>query len=407
MNANALFKLSYGLYIVSAKEGDKDNGCIVNTVMQTTAQPIRISTTISKDNYTHGIIMNTGKYNVSVLTQNTPMETIGRFGFQSGRDINKFDGINYKRTENDIAYPTENITAFMSCKVVGTTDLGTHTMFIAEIENCEIVSDDEPLTYAYYHKVKKGNTPKAAPTFVKTEENDITVGYKCTICGYIYKGDTLPADFICPICKRSASFFVKIENNNTAINNEKIIEKGKINMNLKGTKTEANLMAAFAGESQATNKYTYFASKATKDGYVQIANLFEETAGNEREHAKIWFKLLHDGIQSTEVNLKDAASGENYEWTEMYKGFAKEAKEEGFDEIARLFEGVADIEKEHETRYFTLLKNVQEGSVFKKTEVKIWKCFNCGHLHVSESAPEICPVCSHAKAFFEVKSENY
>jgi rubrerythrin len=178
-------------------------------------------------------------------------------------------------------------------------------------------------------------------------------------------------------------------------------------MNLKGTRTEANLMAAFAGESQATNKYTYYASKAKKDGYIQIASIFEETAGNEREHAKIWFKLLHDGIQSTEVNLKDAANGENFEWTEMYKGFAKEARAEGFEDIAKLFDGVASIEKEHETRYLTLLKNVQEGSVFKKTEIKIWKCSNCGHLHVSEFAPEICPVCSHPKDYFEVKAENY
>ena len=165
-------------------------------------------------------------------------------------------------------------------------------------------------------------------------------------------------------------------------------------MELKGSKTEANLMTAFAGESQARNKYTYFASKARKEGYVQIANLFEETANNEKEHAKIWFKLL-EGIGSTEENLKSAAEGENYEWTDMYATFAKEAKEEGFDKIAFLFESVAKIEKEHEERYLALLKNVQDRTVFQKGEIVIWQCSNCGHIHVGLQAPEVCPVCEH------------
>ena len=164
-------------------------------------------------------------------------------------------------------------------------------------------------------------------------------------------------------------------------------------MELKGSKTEANLMTAFAGESQARNKYTYFASKARKDGYVQIANIFEETANNEKEHAKIWFKLL-EGIGSTPENLLAAAEGENYEWTDMYATFAKEAKEEGFDRIAALFEGVAKIEKEHEDRYRALLSNVEEGKVFKRGDVVIWQCSNCGHIVVGTQAPEICPVCS-------------
>lgn len=177
---------------------------------------------------------------------------------------------------------------------------------------------------------------------------------------------------------------------------------------LKGTRTEANLMAAFSGEAQARTKYTYYASRAKKDGYNQIASLFEETAGNELEHAKLWFKFLHDGgIPSTVENLKDAAAGEHYEWTDMYANFANIAREEGFDEIARLMEGVAKIEKAHEERYLKLLENIEEGKVFSRNGVYIWKCTNCGHLHIGESAPQLCPVCSHPQAYFEIKAENY
>jgi len=179
-------------------------------------------------------------------------------------------------------------------------------------------------------------------------------------------------------------------------------------MELKGSKTEKNLMAAFAGESQARNKYTYYASKAKKDGYEQIAAIFEETANNEKEHAKLWFKELHGGaIPDTLDNLKDAAAGENYEWTEMYAEFAKVAREEGFDRIAFLFEGVGKIEKEHEERYKALLANVKEGKVFKKEEKMMWVCRNCGHVHFGESAPEVCPICSHPKAYFELRATNY
>ena len=179
-------------------------------------------------------------------------------------------------------------------------------------------------------------------------------------------------------------------------------------MDLKGTKTEKNLMEAFAGESQARNKYTFFASKAKKEGYEQIAAIFQETADNEKEHAKMWFKLLNGGdIPTTAENLKAAANGENFEWTDMYESMAKEAKEEGFDRIAYLFEAVGKIEKEHEERYLKLLDNVETGKVFDCGEVKVWKCRNCGHIHVGPKAPEVCPVCSHPKAFFEIKAENY
>lgn len=175
---------------------------------------------------------------------------------------------------------------------------------------------------------------------------------------------------------------------------------------LKGTKTEKNLLEAFAGESMARNKYTYFASKAKKEGYEQIAALFEETANNEKEHAKMWFKLL-DGIGSTAENLKAAAEGENYEWTDMYDKFAKEAREEGFDHIAQLFDSVGAIEKEHEERYLKLLKNVEDGIVFSKDGDTIWKCRNCGHICIGPKAPEVCPVCAHPQSYFEVKAENY
>ena len=176
---------------------------------------------------------------------------------------------------------------------------------------------------------------------------------------------------------------------------------------LKGTKTEQNLMTAFAGESQARNKYTYYASKAKKDGYEQIAAIFEETANNEKEHAKMWFKLPHGGIPDTVANLADAAAGENYEWTDMYATFAKEAEEEGFDEIARQFRGVAAIEKTHEERYRKLLANIDGGIVFSRDGDAVWECRNCGHIHIGKTAPEVCPVCAHPKAYFQLRKDNY
>ena len=178
-------------------------------------------------------------------------------------------------------------------------------------------------------------------------------------------------------------------------------------MELKGSKTEQNLMTAFAGESQAHVKYTYYQSRAKKDGYVQIGKYFEETARNEKEHAKIWFKLLHDGIAETAVNLQDAADGEHYEWTDMYKKFAEEAREEGFTKIAYLFEGVAEIEKHHEERYLALLNNIESGKVFKREGEVVWQCDNCGYIHVGAQAPKICPVCDHPQAHFQLYTKPY
>ena len=181
-----------------------------------------------------------------------------------------------------------------------------------------------------------------------------------------------------------------------------------MNMNLKGTKTEKNLLEAFAGESMARNKYTYYASKAKKDGYVQISKIFEETADNEKEHAKIWFKYLHDGkVPGTEANLKDAADGENFEWTDMYARMAAEARAEGFDEIADKFEMVGAIEREHEERYRKLLANIEGGLVFSRDGDCVWQCSNCGHIVVGSKAPDVCPVCDHEQAFFQLRAENY
>ena len=217
--------------------------------------------------------------------------------------------------------------------------------------------------------------------------------WKCKVCGYIYEGEELPADFTCPVCRQPASSFEKIEEAPKA---------GKY----AGTQTEKNLEAAFAGESQARNKYTYFSSVAKKEGYEQIAAWFLKTAENEKEHAKMWFKELN-GIGDTAENLLHAAEGENYEWTDMYDGFAKTAEEEGFPELAAKFRLVAAIEKHHEERYRALLHNVETAEVFAKSEVKVWECRNCGHIVVGTAAPEVCPVCSHPQSYFELNCENY
>ena len=211
--------------------------------------------------------------------------------------------------------------------------------------------------------------------------------WRCTVCGYIHEGP-LPADFVCPKCRQGADKFTKMKNP------------------YEGTKTEKNLMEAFAGESMARNKYTYFASVAKKAGYEQIAAIFLETAENEKEHAKLWFKAL-GGLGTCEENLLHAAEGENFEWTDMYYRMAIEADEEGFTDLAERFRKVAAIEKSHEDRYRKLLNNIETKSVFEKSGVTMWECRNCGHIVIGTSAPEICPVCNHPQSFFEVRKENY
>ncbi len=224
------------------------------------------------------------------------------------------------------------------------------------------------------------------------------MSWKCSICGYVYEGNELPDDFKCPKCGAGKAAFVEVK--------EEKEEKPVAKNPYAGTKTEKNLWEAFAGESQARNKYTYFASVAKKQGYEQIAALFLKTADNEKEHAKLWFKAL-GLLGDTEENLKAAADGENYEWTDMYDRMAKDADEEGFHDLAEQFRGVAAIEKTHEERYRKLLQNVELKEVFKKSEVKIWECRNCGHIVIGTEAPEICPVCKHPQAYFEVHAENY
>lgn len=213
--------------------------------------------------------------------------------------------------------------------------------------------------------------------------------FKCRVCGYECEGAAAPAE--CPVCKQKDPFDeVKTKKKNPYA----------------GTQTEKNLEIAFAGESEARNKYTYFASKAKKEGFEQIAALFLKTADNEKEHAKMWYKELY-GIGDTAENLATAAAGENYEWTDMYAGFAKTAEEEGFHELAEKFRGVAEIERHHEERYRALLHNVEAQEVFAKSEVKVWECRNCGHIVVGTEAPEICPVCAHPQSYFEVHAQNY
>jgi rubrerythrin len=217
--------------------------------------------------------------------------------------------------------------------------------------------------------------------------------YRCTVCGYIHEGP-LPADFVCPRCKQPASAF------------EKIVEASEVQNKYAGTKTEKNLMEAFAGESQARNKYTYFAQVAQRQGYEQIAELFLKTARNEQEHARLWYEALGQ-LGGTAENLLHAAEGENYEWTDMYDRFAKDADAEGFADLAERFRRVAAIEKTHEQRYRTLLNNVEMKKVFEKSEEKMWECRICGHLVVGKKAPDVCPVCSYAQSYFELRKENY
>ena len=271
------------------------------------------------------------------------------FGFQSGRDTNKFEAFEQcARGTNGIYYITEGTNAYISV------------------------------------------------TVTKTEDGQTI--WRCRICGYEYVGEELPDDFICPLCKHPASDF------------EKVVKKTEVKEmaanKYAGTQTEKNLQEAFAGESQARNKYTYFASVAKKEGYEQMSALFLKTADNEKEHAKMWFKELA-GIGDTKENLAAAAEGENYEWTDMYEGFAKTAEEEGFPELAAKFRAVGEIEKHHEERYRTLLKNIETAQVFEKSEVKVWECRNCGHIVVGTKAPEVCPVCNHPQSYFEVHEENY
>lgn len=401
MDKKAMYKLSYGLFVLTAKEAEKDNGCIINTAIQAASEPNQLSICVNKLNYTHDMVLRTGEFTVSVLSQNAKFDLFRQFGFQSGRDVNKFENFDAcARGANGICYITEGTNAYISVKVKKTEDLGSHTMFIGEITDMEVLSDAPSVTYAYYLENIK---PK--PQAVGKTESGQTV-WRCTICGYEYVGEELPEDFVCPLCKHPASDFEKVVKTVAAEKTEKTEEIKMAANKYAGTQTEKNLHEAFSGESQARNKYTYFASVAKKEGYEQMAALFLKTADNEKEHAKMWFKELA-GIGDTKANLAAAAEGENYEWTDMYEGFAKTAEEEGFPELAAKFRAVGEIEKHHEERYRALLKNIETAQVFEKSEVKVWECRNCGHIVVGTKAPEVCPVCAHPQSYFEVREENY
>ena len=393
MDKKAIYKLSYGLFVLTAKEGEKDNGCIINTAIQAASTPNQLSICVNKANYTHDMIQRTGEFTVSVLAQDAKYELFQHFGFQSGREVDKFEKYTrYLRGKNGICYITEGTNAYISVKVNKTEDLGSHTMFIGEITDMEVLSEVPSVTYEYYL-----NHIKPKPQAVGTTESGQTI-WRCTICGYEYVGEELPEDFICPLCKHPASDFEKVVKETE----ERTMAANKY----AGTQTEKNLQEAFAGESQARNKYTYFASVAKKEGYEQMASLFLKTADNEKEHAKLWFKELA-GLGDTRENLAAAANGENYEWTDMYEDFAKTAEAEGFPELAAKFRAVGEIEKHHEERYRALLKNIETARVFEKSEVKVWECRNCGHIVVGTKAPQVCPVCNHPQSYFEVHEENY
>ncbi len=393
MDKKAIYKLSYGLFVLTAKEGEKDNGCIINTAIQAASTPNQLSICVNKANYTHDMIQRTGEFTVSVLAQDAEYELFRHFGFQSGREVDKFEKYTRcLRGKSGICYITEGTNAYISVKVNKTEDLGSHTMFIGEITDMEVLREVPSVTYEYYL-----NHIKPKPQAVGTTESGQTI-WRCTICGYEYVGEELPEDFICPLCKHPASDFEKVVKETE----ERTMAANKY----AGTQTEKNLQEAFAGESQARNKYTYFASVAKKEGYEQMASLFLKTADNEKEHAKMWFKELA-GLGDTRENLAAAANGENYEWTDMYEDFAKTAEAEGFPELAAKFRAVGEIEKHHEERYRALLKNIETARVFEKSEVKVWECRNCGHIVVGTKAPQVCPVCNHPQSYFEVHEENY
>ena len=402
MDKKAMYKLSYGLFVLTAKEEGKDNGCIINTAIQAASDPNQVSICVNKLNHTHDMIQRTGEFTVSILSQNASFDLFKHFGFQTGREVDKFtDFTACARGANGIYYINDGTNAYISVKVTKTEDLGSHTMFIGTVTDMEVLSGVPSVTYEYYL-----NNIKPKPQAVSTTEEVQTV-WRCTICGYEYVGEELPADFVCPLCKHPASDFEKIVKKvETTQNTENKTEETAMANKYAGTQTEKNLQEAFSGESQARNKYTYFASVAKKEGYEQMAALFLKTADNEKEHAKMWFKELN-GIGDTKENLAAAAAGENYEWTDMYEGFAKTAEKEGFTELAAKFRAVGAIEKHHEERYRALLKNIETAQVFEKSEVKVWECRNCGHIVVGTKAPQVCPVCAHPQSYFEVHEENY
>ena len=453
MDNKAIFKIGYGLYVLTTRSNGRDNGCIVNTFTQIAQTPMRFGVSVCKDNFSCILLDESMDFNITVLDESAQFDVFKRFGFQSGKNVDKFAGLELPRSANGLYYLKDNANAVFSCRVLDKMDLGSHMFYLAEVTDMQVLNDNtETVTYSYYQRhikplpaattVPAGKTVwrcavcgyeyegeelpadytcplckhgaadfervSAAPAAPVRTTGTATAKWQCSICKYVYEGEELPADYICPKCKKGADKFVKITPDvpvaktiaqPTYIKEEKIME-------LKDSKTFANLQYAFGGESQARNKYTYYASKARKEGYEQIAALFEATANNEKEHAKLWFKAFH-GIGNTYENLLDAAAGEHEEWTEMYKNFAEVAKEEGFEELAAQFAAVALIEKRHEERYRKLAENIEKGEVWEKVGENRWECRNCGHIHIGPTAPQLCPVCKHPQAYFEIEAKNY
>ena len=397
MDQNAMFKMTYGLYVLTARQGDKDNGCIINTAVQVASKPNRLSVSVSKTSATHDMIRDTGKFTVSVISEDAEFDLFKRFGFQSGLTVDKFaDYFEKRRDQNGLYYVTKGTNACISVKVDAVEDFGSHSEFSGIVTDMKVLSDKASATYGFYLKNIK---PK--PIAVGETENGETI-WRCSVCGYEYIGEEIPEDFICPICKHSVDYFEKI-----IVKKKCKVERSAIkHTKYTGTKTEKNLREAYAGESEARNRYTYFASVAKKAGYEQIAALFLKTAENEKEHAKIWFKEL--GLMGdTDDNLAFAAETEHFEWTDMYKRMAADAEEEGFSELAEQFRNIAAIERLHEERFRSLLRNVKSMEVFEKSGITIWECRNCGHVVVGLKAPKECPVCEHPQAYFEIREKNY
>ncbi len=389
-----MFDIPYGLYVVTTNADGRDNGCISNTLQQVTATPNQVSVCLNKTNLTTEMIEKSGVFTASIISRKADFSLFRYFGFQSGRTVDKFkDFTDCKRVDNGTMAITAGTNSYISVKVTQTIDLGTHLMFIGEVTAMESLSDIPSATYSYYQE-----HIKPQPQAPAKAEAGHTV-WRCKVCGFEYEGAELPADYTCPICKHPASDFEKVEITDSVADQP--------TNQYSGTKTEKNLQEAFAGESMARNKYTYFASVAKKNGYEQIAALFLKTADNEKEHAELWCKALGGVSKDVATNLLHAAEGENYEWTDMYDRFAKDAEEEGFHQLAEQFRGVAAIEKHHEERYRALLRNVEAQEVFRKAGVTVWECRNCGHISVGTEAPEVCPVCFHPQSYFEVNCENY
>ena len=424
MNEKTVYKFSYGLFVLTAQMDGRHSGCIINTAQQVTSKPNRVSIAVNKTNYTHDLIQQTGKFTLSILSEEASFDIFKRFGFQSGRDTDKFSGFGGMKTgANGLYYITEGTNGYISAVVEQSHDLGSHTLFIAAVEDMDVLSDVPSVTYTYYQNHIKPKPQKKAESKTvwrckvcgyeyegetmpedyicplckhpasdfEKEEPKTMAKWKCKVCGYVHEADELAPDFVCPLCKQPASVFEKVEEAPAAPAANRYA----------GTKTEQNLLEAFSGESQARNKYTFFAQVAKNEGYEELAEIFLMTARNEQEHARVWFQELGH-IGSTAENLIAAAAGENYEWTDMYDRMAKEADEEGFHDLAERFRLVGAIEKRHEERYLKLLNDVKMQQVFEKSGQAMWECRICGHIVVGTKAPEICPVCKYSQAYFEV-----